>query len=173
MVKYEEADWLVPSNVKMNHFKFLRERSSKPNPLPFRNEQEAVDARNSAVVVVQWLGALYTSCFNPQQKMVALEVLLQIAKLMPFDFRLNQVLPWIMQAFNRGVASDNIQGSDHHLHKTRVRVRAFEVVLEMFEDILDKTEELFVMPADYIVFSAYILKEFLELKNSNKHDLNI
>jgi hypothetical protein len=54
-----------------------------------------------------------------------------------------------------------------------VRVRAFEVVLEMFEDILDCTDEIYVMPADYIVFSAYILKVLLELKNTNKTDVNI
>ena len=59
------------------------------------------------------------------------------------------------------------------MHKTRVRVRAFEVVLEMFEDILDCTDEIYVMPADYIVFSAYILKVLLELKNTNKTDVNI
>lgn len=43
----------------------------------------------------------------------------------------------------------------------------------MFEDILDCTEEIYVRPADYIVFNAYILKEFLELKNTDKNDLNI
>lgn len=98
---------------------------------------------------------------------------MKISLLMPFEFRLNQALPWVMQAFNRGGASDNIQGSDNHMHKTRVRVRAFEIVLEMFKDILDSIEEITVSPADYIVFSAYILKEFLELKNSDKDDLNI
>ena len=106
-------------------------------------------------------------------KMVALEILLKIGKEMPFEFRLNQVLPWVMQAFSRGVASDNIQGKDSHLHKTRVRVRAFEIVLELFEDILSTEEEIQVMPADYIVFSAYILKEFVELKNEDKNVLNI
>lgn len=52
-------------------------------------------------------------------------------------------------------------------------MRAFEIVLEMFEDVIDCTEEIYVMPADYIVFSAYILKEFLELKTNDKNDLNI
>ena len=106
-------------------------------------------------------------------KLVALEILLKLALKMPFEFRLNQVLPWVMQAFSRAQASDNIRGKNKHLHTTRVRVRAFEIVLEMFEDILDCTEEIYVMPADYIVFSAYILKEFLELKTNDKHDLNI
>lgn len=59
------------------------------------------------------------------------------------------------------------------MHATRVRVRAFEIVLEMFKNILDSQEEYIVSPADYIVFSAYILKEFLELKNSCKDDINI
>lgn len=79
----------------MVEFRFLRE-SSKKNPLPFRNEKDREGAEYSCVVVVQWIGALYTSCFNPQMKMVALEVLLKLALKMPFEFRLNQVLPWVM-----------------------------------------------------------------------------
>ena len=78
-----------------------------------------------------------------------------------------------MQAFATGGASDNILGSDNHMHTTRVRVRAFEIVLELFKDLLDTEEEITVDPANYIVFSAYILKEFLELKNSCKNDINI
>jgi hypothetical protein len=41
-------------------------------------------------------------------KMVALEIILKISMLMPFEFKLNQALPWVMQAFNTGRAQDNI-----------------------------------------------------------------
>ena len=44
----------------------------------------------------------------------------------------------------------------------RVRVRAFEIVLEMFKEYLDSTEEIVVQPSDYVVFTAYILKEFMD-----------
>jgi hypothetical protein len=106
-------------------------------------------------------------------KMVALEVILKISLLMPFEFRLNQALPWVMQAFSIGTASDNIQGKDNHKHATRVRIKAFEIILEMFKNLLDETKEVTVSPADYIVFGSYILKEFLALKNSCRDDINI
>ena len=84
---------------------------------------------------------------------------------MPFDFRLNQALPWVMQSFKHGLAADNM-GSDNNLHQMRVRIRAFEIVLEMFSDVLESTDEILVQPADYVVFTAYILKEFLEFKSN-------
>lgn len=65
-------------------------------------------------MVVQWLGTLYISCFNPQMKMVALELILQISKKMPFDFCLNQALPWVMQAFRKGEAADNMGNEYGH-----------------------------------------------------------
>jgi hypothetical protein len=48
-------------------------------------------------------------------KMVALEIILQISKKMPFDFKLNQALPWIMQSFktNQNAA---LAGGDNTLH---------------------------------------------------------
>ena len=58
--------------------------------------EEENEAKDAAVVIVQWMGTLYTSCFDTQSKMIALEIILKISLLMPFDFRLNQALPWIM-----------------------------------------------------------------------------
>ena len=93
-------------------------------------------------------------------KMVALEIILKISLQMPFEFRLNQALPWVMQAFATRKAAHGIQGKENHIHATRVRVKAFEIVLELFEDLLSIEEEITVDPANYIVFPAYILKEF-------------
>jgi len=47
-------------------------------------------------------------------KMVALELILQISKKMPFDFCLNQALPWVMQAFRKGEAADNMGNEYGH-----------------------------------------------------------
>jgi hypothetical protein len=43
----------------------------------------------------------------------------------------------------------------------------------MFEDILDYTEQIFVEPADYSVFTAYILKEFKDFKSVGKDIISI
>ena len=63
IIRYEEQDMLIPSSVRSPAFKFLTE--NRKNPLPFRNEEDRESAEHSCVVVVQWIGALFTSCFNP------------------------------------------------------------------------------------------------------------
>ena len=57
-------------------------------------------AKESALIVINWIGQLYTSCFYPQQRIVALEMLQKISAFLPFENRIGQVLPYVAKIFD-------------------------------------------------------------------------
>ena len=58
------------------------------------------EKRDSALMVVHWIGQLYTTCFYPQMRIVALEMLQKISVYLPFETRLGQVLPYVAKIFD-------------------------------------------------------------------------
>lgn len=48
-------------------------------------EDRAKLNRDSALVAVHWIGQLYTTCFYPQMRVVALEMLHKFSLFLPFD----------------------------------------------------------------------------------------
>ena len=45
-------------------------------------------AKESALIVVHWIGQVYASCFFPQMRIVALEMLEKISSYLSFETRL-------------------------------------------------------------------------------------
>jgi len=56
--------------------------------------------RDSGLMVIHWIGQIYTTCFYPQMRIVALEMLQKIAVHLPFDMILGQVLPYIARIYD-------------------------------------------------------------------------
>ena len=63
-------------------------------------EQKRNNSRDSAMVIIHWIGQLYSSCFYPQMRIVALEMLQKISVFLPFEMRLGQVLPYVAKIFD-------------------------------------------------------------------------
>ena len=113
-------------------------------------------ARDSALIVVHWIGQLYTSCFFPQMRIVALEMIQKIAACLPFETRLGQVLPYVARIFDAGQVESNPNWGSQQT-QSRVRVKALEVLLTLFDDLIDRTDVLIIEPFDFKVFQNYIL----------------
>jgi len=108
------------------------------------------------VVAVHWVGSLIGSCFYPQTRTCALEMLYKMALESSIDIRLQFVLPYVLQAFDDDCS--------------RVKAKAIEVAVLMFEDVLEKAELTTLTSTDYKVFDNYIFPAFLKLKNETKGD---
>lgn len=68
-------------------------------------------SRESALIVINWIGSQISGCFNQQDKLVALEMIEKLAKFQSFDVRLNRILPYVAQAF--GFDSQDKQTAVH------------------------------------------------------------
>ena len=63
------------------------------------SESQRQLSRESALIVINWIGSQIGGCFNQQDKLVALEMIEKLAKFQSFDVRLNRILPYVVQAF--------------------------------------------------------------------------
>lgn len=83
----------------------------------------------SLLLVALWLGKLFTSSFYPQSKLVAFEMIQKISQHLPFQVRLNLVLPLVQQAFTT-------TGADEVAVKcsstSKIKAKALEVMLGLF-----------------------------------------
>ena len=107
------------------------------------SEARQTATTESALIVVHWIGQLYNQSFYPQTKIVALEMLEKIAKHLPFEIRLAQILPYVAKSFDQ---------NERNQSQSRVKVKALQVILALFEDVIDSTEEIIVNPYDFKVF---------------------
>ena len=119
-------------------------------------------------MIVHWIGQLYTSCFYPQMRIVALEMLQKISIYLPFETRLGQVLPYIAKVF-LSVSQEGSNPQQVRSH-SRVRVKALEVLLSLFDDLLDLTEQIIIEPFDFKVFQNYILPVVKGLMDQSRGD---
>jgi len=92
---------LVPTS-----FKFMQNAQPGSEVEGISEEQRREGARDSALVIIHWIGQLYTSCFYPQSRIVALEMLQKISVYLPFETRLGHVLPYIAKIFDQGGHQD-------------------------------------------------------------------
>lgn len=76
-------------------------------------------------------------------RIVALELLQKISAYLPFDMILGQVLPYIARVYDTEAAGKS-QG--------RVRVKAFEVLLSLFDGLIERTDMILIEPFDFKVF---------------------
>lgn len=68
-------------------------------------------SKESALIVINWIGSQISCCFNQQDKLAALEMIQKLAKYQSFDVRLNRILPYVAQAF--GFDSQDKQTAVH------------------------------------------------------------
>ena len=90
----------------------------------------------------------------------------KIALHLPFEVRLSQVLPYIEKVFNVRQSDSNTSVQAF----SRVKVRALEVLLSLFEDLIECTDEIIVQPFDFKVFQNYVMPIIKKLMDSSKGD---
>lgn len=98
----ERFDELIPAELKFN------ETPNWPEPIAQLNTDENAQseevraelARDSALVIIHMIGQHYTSCFYPQMRIVALEMIQKISVYLPFETRLGIVLPYVAKIFD-------------------------------------------------------------------------
>ena len=87
--------------------------------------------KDSLLIVVLWLGHMLQSCFYPQSKLVALEMINRMSKFLPFQVRLNLVLPLVQMAIvDTSADALNKRGST-----SKVKVKALDVLLGLFYEL--------------------------------------
>ena len=123
-------------------------------------EQKRNNSRDSAMVIIHWIGQLYSSCFYPQMRIVALEMLQKISVFLPFEMRLGQVLPYVAKIFDSTQSENN----------SRVKVKALEVLLSLFDDLISRTDMIIIEPFDFKVFQNYILPIVKKLMDQSRGD---
>ena len=90
----------------------------------------------------------------------------KIALHLPFEVRLSQVLPYVAKTFTD---SQSDSGSSAQT-LSRVKVRALEVLLSLFEDLIECTDEIIVQPFDFKVFQNYVMPIIKKLMDQSKGD---
>ena len=64
------------------------------------------------------------------------------------------MLPYVAKIFD--VSATENQASNINA-QVRVRVKAFEVLLSLFDDLIERTDVIIIEPFDFKVFQNYIL----------------
>ena len=81
------------NEVLVPHFDFLQIEEFKDLGQVGTSEKE------SAIILIHWIGTLINTCFFPQTRRCALEMLLVIGKASSFETRLQFILPYVLKMF--------------------------------------------------------------------------
>ena len=84
-------------------------------------------------------------------RIVALEMMQKISAYLPFETRLGQVLPYVARLFDSAQVESNPNWGQQQ-SQSRVRVKALEVLLTLFDDLVDRTDVIIIEPFDFKVF---------------------
>jgi len=114
--------------------------------------------KQSIVTIVHWIGMLMPTCFYPQTKLVGLEMLLRIAQNQSFEVRIKEILPYVIKVIE-------------NKNQSKVQIKAIEVLVQMFEDILNSDRQIVLQAMDYRTFSSYIMQAVINLQNESKNDI--
>lgn len=126
------------------------------------DEQAALiraESKESAIILINWIGVFIGTCFFPQTRRCALEMLLQIAKASSLEVRLQYVLPYVFKMFDD--------------KQPKVQAKAIEVAVKMFESLVDSEEQHSLTSTDYKVFDNYIMPQFSKLQKNYKDILMV
>lgn len=108
-------DVLIPSGTL---FDFLAPTSAEP--LDF----EITDAdKDSVLILIHWIGVFMSTCYYPQSRRCALEMLLVIGAASSLQMRLQYVLPYIFKMFDD--------------RQSKVQAKAIEAAVLLFENLID------------------------------------
>ena len=122
--------------------------------------------KDSLLIVVLWLGHMLQSCFYPQSRLVALEMIHRMSKYLRFQDRLNLVLPLVQLPLVEVVDNQAKRGST-----SKVKVKALDVMLGLFYELEEANEkEIYIEALDYKVGSSYIMQIIKRLMDSSKND---
>lgn len=84
---------LIPSS---SQFEFIGPQD-EGQQLDFEISEEDKD---SAIILIQWIGTFIGTCFFPQTRRCALEMLLVIARASSLEIRLQYILPYVFKMFD-------------------------------------------------------------------------
>ena len=112
--------------------------------------------KESAIILIHWIGTFISTCFFPQTRRCALEMLLVIAKASSLEIRLQFILPYVFKMFDD--------------KQSKVLAKAIEVAVKMFEDIIDSDLAYTLSTTDYKVFDNYIWPQFEKAQRIHKDD---
>lgn len=84
---------LIPSS---SQFEFIGPQD-QGQQLDFEISEEDKD---SAIILIQWIGTFIGTCFFPQTRRCALEMLLVIARASSLEIRLQYILPYVFKMFD-------------------------------------------------------------------------
>lgn len=139
---------LIPS---CSLFDFLSPTSGEP--LDF----EITEAdKESILILIHWIGVFMGTCYYPQSRRCALEMLLVIGAASSLQIRLQYVLPYIFKMFDD--------------RQSKVQAKAIEAAVLLFENLIDSKDELYLGGADFKVFDNYILPHFNKVQKTYKND---
>lgn len=83
---------LVPSSTL---FDFLAPASKEPLKLKITE-----DDKESMLILIHWIGAFLSTCYYPQSRRCALEMLLVIGRASDLEIRLQYILPYVFKMFD-------------------------------------------------------------------------
>lgn len=106
--------------------------------------------------MIQWIGTFIGTCFFPQTRRCALEMLLVIARSSSLEIRLQYILPYVFKMFDD--------------KQSKVQAKAIEVAVLMFENIIDSDQSYVLTSTDFKVFDNYIMPQFNKLQKSHKDE---
>ena len=90
------------------------------------------------LLLVLWLGNLFSSCFYDSSRLVALELIEHLSTHLDFNLRLNYVLPLVREAFATGKTKQEIESyipqKPMTLAWSQVIVKALQVILKLFNE---------------------------------------
>ena len=112
--------------------------------------------KDSIIIMIHWIGAFLNTCYYPQTRRCALEILMQVGRASSLDVRLQYILPYVLKMFDD--------------KQSKVQAKAIEVAVMMFENLIDSNEELTLNSTDYKVFDNYIMPAFMHIQKRSKND---
>lgn len=139
---------LVPSNTL---FEFLSFDNS--DILNFDIKEQDKD---SVIIFILWIGSFIGTCYYPQTRRCALELLLNIAKESSLEIRLQYILPYVFKMFED--------------KQSKVLAKAIEVSVLMFENVIQADTSCILTSTDYKVFDNYIMPHFHKVQKAHKDD---
>lgn len=146
-----EDDILHYNSVLKPTFDFLEPTSSVS--LGFKPGQAD---RDSSLILIHWIGAFLSTCYYPQSRRCALEMLMVVGRESSLEIRLQYVLPYILKMFDD--------------KQSKVQAKAIEAAVMLFENLIDSKEELYLGGTDFKVFDHYMMPYFNKVQKTHKND---
>jgi hypothetical protein len=145
---------LIPS---CSLFEFIEQDSISPHKWDIMQQD-----KESASIIIQQIGTFIETCYFPQTKRCALEMLLLIGRESTLEIRLQQILPFVLKIFETG--------DDKPRQQSKVIAKAIEVAVMLFENLITCEKMHMLSNIDHQVFANYIMPQFSKMLKHHKDD---